>query len=101
MKVIRIILLILNILAALGLIATTLAGVIAPSKNILPSVLAYGYLPMLGINILFVILWLFMGKWQFLLSVAAIVARYSFIGLFFQIGGTSTIPPRSTPRWSR
>lgn len=93
MKVIRIILLILNILAALGLIATTLAGVIAPSKNILPSVLAYGYLPMLGINILFVILWLFMGKWQFLLSVAAIAARYSFIGLFFQIGGTSTIPP--------
>ena len=53
MKIIRIILLILNILAALGLIATTLAGVISPSKNIMPSVLAYGFLPMLGINLLF------------------------------------------------
>ncbi|MBR1549404.1 MAG: endonuclease/exonuclease/phosphatase family protein [Bacteroidales bacterium] len=93
MKVIRTILLILNVLAVLGLIVTTLAGVIAPSKNILPSVFAYAYLPMLGVNILFVLLWLFMGKWHFLLSVAAIAARYTFIGLFFQIGGTSTIPP--------
>lgn len=93
MKVIRIILLILNVLAALGLIATTLAGVVAPSENILPSVLAYGYLPMLGLNILFILLWLLMGKWPFLISTAAIAARYTFIGLFFQIGGTSTIPP--------
>lgn len=93
MKIIRIILLILNILAALGLIATTLAGVISPSKNIMPSVLAYGFLPMLGINLLFVFIWLLMGKWQFLISTAAIAVRFSFVGLFFQIGGSSTIPP--------
>ena len=93
MKIIRAILLLLNILAALGLIATTLAGVVAPSSNILPSVLAYGYLPMLGVNIIFLLLWLFMGKWQFLISTAAIAARFSFVGLFFQIGGTSTVPP--------
>ncbi len=93
MKIIRAILLVLNILAALGLIATTLAGVVAPSSNILPSVLAYGYLPMLGVNIIFLLLWLFMGKWQFLISTAAIAARFSFVGLFFQIGGTSTVPP--------
>jgi hypothetical protein len=92
MKIIRVILLVLNILAALGLVATTLAGAVAPSKNILPSVLAYGYLPMLGVNILFLLLWLFMGKWQFLVSTVAIVARFSFVGLFFQIGGTSTVP---------
>ena len=92
MKIIRVILLVLYILAALGLVATTLAGVVAPSKNILPSVLAYGYLPMLGVNILFLLLWLFMGKWQFLVSTVAIVARFSFVGLFFQIGGTSTVP---------
>ena len=93
MKVIRVILLVLNILAALGLIATTLAGGVSPSSNILPSVLAYGYLPMLGVNLLFLLLWLFRGKWLFLISTIAIVARFSFIGLFFQIGGTSTIPP--------
>lgn len=93
MKTIRITLLILNIFAALGLIATTLAGIVSPSETMLPSVLAYGYLPMLGVNILFLFLWLLMGKWQFLISTAAIVARFSFIGLFFQIGGSSTIPP--------
>lgn len=93
MKIIRVILLVLNILAALGLVSTTMAGIVAPSSNIMPSVLAYGYLPMLGLNILFLLLWLFMGKWQFLISAVAIVARFSFIGLFFQIGGTSTIPP--------
>lgn len=94
MKIVRVILLILNILAALGLLATTLAGLIEPSRSILPSVLAYGYLPMLGVNILFVLLWLLMGKWQFLISTAAVVARWSFVGLFFQIGGTSTVPPQ-------
>lgn len=93
MKVIRIILLILNILAALGLVATTLAGAVAPSENILPSVLAYGFLPMLGLNVVFLLLWLFMGKWQFLISAAVIAARFSFIGLFFQIGGTPGLTP--------
>ena len=50
MKTIRIILLILNIFTALGLIATTLAGIVSPSETMLPSVLAYGYLPMLGVD---------------------------------------------------
>lgn len=93
MKVIRVILLVLNILAALGLIATTLAGVVSPSRSLLPSVLAYGYLPMLGVNILFLLMWLFMGKWHFLISTVAIVARFSFVGFFFQLSGNSTVPP--------
>ena len=92
MKIIRTILLILNVLAALGLVATTLAGVVAPSSNILPSVLAYGYLPMLALNVLFVLMWLFWGKWHFLVSTAAIAARYTFIGLYVQVGGTATVP---------
>ncbi|MGX8713613.1 MAG: endonuclease/exonuclease/phosphatase family protein [bacterium] len=93
MKVIRIILLILNIFAALGLVATTLAGTIAPSSSIWPSVLAYGFLPLLTLNIAFVLLWLFMGKWQLLISVAAIALRFTFVGAYFQVGGNSDIPP--------
>lgn len=92
MKIIRIILLILNIIAAIGLVATTLAGAVAPSSSIIPSVLAYGFLPMLGVNILFIFLWLLMGKWHFFVSVAAIAARFSFVGLFFQIGGNADVP---------
>ena len=93
MKVFRIILLVFNILAALGLVATTLAGLIAPSDNILPSVAVYGFLPMLALNILLVIVWLCMGRWEALISVGIILLRISYVGYFFQIGGTSEVPP--------
>ena len=95
MKVFRIILLIINIIAALGLIATTAAGVVAPSRNILPSILAYGFLPMLALNVLFAIVWLVMLRWETLISIAAIVLRFSFVGLFLQLGGTSKVPDAS------
>lgn len=92
MKAIKVILLILNILAALGLVATTLAGTVAPSTNIYPSVFAYGFLPMLLVNVLFILLWLFLGKWKILISAAAIAVRFSFVGAFIQVGGNSDIP---------
>ena len=75
MKVFRIILLVFNILAALGLVATTLAELIAPSSNILPSVLTYGFLPMLVLNLVLLIVWLCMGRWEFLISAGTIDQR--------------------------
>ena len=95
MKLFRIILLVFNILAALGLVATTLAGLIAPSSSILPSVLAYGFLPMLVLNLVLVIVWLCMGRWEFLISAGTILLRIAYVGFFFQIGGTSEVPPAS------
>lgn len=94
MKILRTILLVINILLAIGLLLTTLAPVVAPSRSILPSLLAFGYLPMLVANVVMVVMWLVMGKWQFLISVAAIALRWSFVGLFMQVGGTSKIPDR-------
>ena len=93
MKIIRAILFIINLIAAIGLILTTLAGAISPSKTILPSLLAYGYLPMLAINIGMSLLWLLFGRWEMLLSVAAIVLRWSLLPLFIQAGGNSKVPP--------
>lgn len=90
MKVVRIILLIINIIAALAWVATTLAGTFAPSTSIWPSLLAYIAIPALAVNLLFVLLWLLMRRWYCLLSVAAIAVRYTFLGLFFQIGGASS-----------
>lgn len=92
MKIFRIILLVFNIFAALGLVATTLAGAIAPSTNILPSVLAYGFLPMLVLNLVLMVVWLCMGRWEFLVSAGTILLRISYIGYFFQVGGTSEVP---------
>lgn len=93
MKKFRIILLVFNILAAIALLSTTLAGAIAPSSSILPSVLAYGFLPMLLLNIVLLIVWLVMGRWEFLISAGTILVRFSYLGLFFQIGGTTEVPP--------
>lgn len=94
MKVIRTILFVINIILAIGLLLTTLAPVVAPSRSILPSLLAFGYLPMLAANILMAVMWLVMGKWHFLLSAATIALRWGFVGLFLQVGGASTIPDR-------
>ena len=95
MKIIRTILLIINILLAIGLLLTTIAPYVAPSRSVLPSMMAFGFRPMLAANVLMVILWLIMGKWQFLISVATIALRWGFVGLFLQVGGTSALPDRS------
>ena len=93
MKIIRSILFIINVVLALGLVLTTLSWVVEPSKFIYPSLLAFGYLPMVALNVVMVVLWLLMGRWEALLSVAAIAARWTFLPLFFQFGGTTKVPP--------
>ena len=92
MKIVRTILFIINVVLAIGLILTTLAGGVAPSRSIYPSVLAFCYLPMLAANVVMMVIWVLMGKWHFLLSALAIGVRYSFLPLFFQVGGTSQMP---------
>lgn len=92
MKVIRIILFILNVLFALGLVASTLGGMLPPSRSVLPSLAAYGYLPFLAANVLMIVLWLLMHRWTWLFSAAVIVLRWSMLGFFFQLGGTSKAP---------
>lgn len=92
MKVIRTILFILNVILALGLLLTTLAGVVAPSRTVLPSLAAYGYLPLLAANVLMIVLWLLLKRWSWLLSAAVIALRWATLGFFFQVGGTSKVP---------
>lgn len=94
MKTIRIILVIVNVLVALGLVLTTLAGSVAPSKSMLLSLLSFGYIPMLAANMLAVLLWLVFRRWECIISIAAIAARWAFVGLIVQVGGTSKMPDR-------
>ena len=94
MKVVRSILLIINLILAIGLLLTTLAGSVAPSRSLLPSVAAYGYLPLLAANVLMVLIWALMKRWPFLISVAAIALRWSLVGGYLQVGGTSKVPDR-------
>ena len=93
MKVIRSILLIINVILALGLAATTLGDALAPSQSVVPSALAFGYLPLLAANVLMIVLWLLMHRWTWLLSAAVIVLRWGTLVTFLQLTGTSKVPP--------
>ncbi len=93
MKIIRSILLILNLILALGLLFTTLAGTVAPSRSVLPNLATYGYLPLLAANLLMIILWLLMKRWTWLISAAVIALRWSMVGLFFQVSGLTAKAP--------
>ena len=88
-SLLRIILLIINLLFALALVVSTLAGVVEPSRMTAVSILSYGYVVFLLANVLFVVLWLCFSRWEFLISVAAVLCRLSFIPLFFQVGGNT------------
>ena len=66
-KIVKLILLILNTVALLLLLASTMAGHIAPSRFIWFSLLSYGYLYLLIVNVLFVVVWLALSSKWFLL----------------------------------
>lgn len=91
-KILQFILLIITLLAAVGLILTTLAGALRPSQNIWLHLFAFGYPFLLAANIILMLVWLSLGQWQFLINVASIALRWGFVGLYFQIGGTSAVP---------
>ena len=59
-KIINTILLILNAVALLLMLGSTMAGVVPPSKFIGFSLLSYGYLYLVLLNVLFVIVWLWL-----------------------------------------
>lgn len=92
-KILCIILLIINLIAAAALILSTLAGAVEPSRMAVISILSYGYFIFLLANVVFIIIWLFLSRWEFLVSVAAIAVRFSFVPLFFQVGGTLDVEP--------
>lgn len=85
--VLRLILLVINVLVAGAFVASTLAGIIPPSKCIWVSMLSYGYFVLLVANVLLSVVWLLFSRWEFLISIAVIVIRFSFVPLFFQVGG--------------
>lgn len=94
-KIFKIILLIFNVVALLLLLGSTMAGRTAPSHFILFSLLSYGYLYLLIVNVVFIVVWLALSSKWFLLSLVGILLRYSFLPLYFQIGGTESVEPEA------
>lgn len=92
-KFLRIILLAVNIVCIAALFLSTLAGRVPPSRFIAVSMLSYGYVILLLVNVGFILMWLCMSRWEFLISLGAIAIRFSFIPLFFQVGGNIESEP--------
>lgn len=90
-SIVKLILAIVNIALAVLLLGSTLAGWFLPSKMIVFSLLSYTYLYLLIANVVMLIVWLLAKSKWFLLPLAAIVVRFSFLPLFFQVGGTETL----------
>lgn len=79
----------LNIVAALLLLVSTLAGTVAPSRIMWPSLLSYAYFPLLLVNVLFILLWLLASSKWFLLSALMILVRAGFVPLYMQLSANS------------
>ncbi len=96
-KVIRIFFIVLNALIACTLLMSSIAGLVPPSKAVVISLLSYAFFPLVIINALCVLLWLFFKRWEFLISLTVILLRCGMIPLFIQLGGNEQ-PPRSEQR---
>ncbi|MDY5969837.1 MAG: endonuclease/exonuclease/phosphatase family protein [Bacteroidales bacterium] len=91
MKILKGLFILLNMLAVALLLLSTLAGKIPPSQSEWVSLFSYGYFLLLLLNVTFALLWLLASSKWFLLSTAAIFLRFSFVPLFFQLGGNQEL----------
>lgn len=90
-KIVSILFIILNIVAVALLLLSTISGIVPPSKSAYISLLSYGYFYFLLLNLLFILVWLFFRRKEFLISLIAILLRCSFIPLHFQLGGAQDL----------
>lgn len=86
-KFFRFILLVINLFFVALLLLSSMAGSVPPHKFVWISLLSYAFFPLVLANVLFVIIWLCLSRWEFLVSLGAIALRYAFLPLFFQVGG--------------
>ena len=90
-RLLKTILLIINVIVIALFLASTMSGHIAPSQFVGFALLSYGYLYFLIANIIFIIIWLLIGSKWFILPAAAIIVRWAFLPLYFQIGGSDQL----------
>jgi endonuclease/exonuclease/phosphatase family metal-dependent hydrolase len=89
-KVLIKILIILNILAVLALLASYISVYIPPNRAWIPAFIGLAYPFFLGINVLFIIIWLILRIRYALLSFMAIAVGFGFFNRFIQWRGKSS-----------
>ncbi|MBO4740382.1 MAG: endonuclease/exonuclease/phosphatase family protein [Bacteroidales bacterium] len=87
-KILKVLFITLNLLFAIALLISSVAGIIKPSASIAVSLFSYGYLLLLVANVIFVVFWLCLKSRWCLLSLAVILLRFNIIHRYIQFGGT-------------
>lgn len=86
-KLIKFVVLTLNLTAVLALLMAYLSGYVSPEKWWIPSFFGLGYLVVLAINLVFVVFWLLVSPRYMFLSLATIVAGWGILSRFIQLQG--------------
>lgn len=89
-KLIKFVVLTLNLIAVLALLMAYLSGYVSPEKWWIPSFFGLGYLVVLGINLVFVVFWLLVSPRYMFLSLATIVAGWGILSRFIQLQGKTS-----------
>lgn len=96
LRLLRIILFVLNLIAAIGLAGAILATFIPPSIFPFFSVLALIYPILVLTNLAFIVLWIFLRSWRAVLSLVILLLGYSNIQNNFQFNFNNTLISDST-----
>lgn len=97
-KALRFILLLVNIGVAVLFLASTMAACVSPDRFVWLSLCSYALLPLLLVNVLFVVFWLLLADKAFLISALCIVLRCTFVPLYFQFEGAADASSNPTLR---
>jgi endonuclease/exonuclease/phosphatase family metal-dependent hydrolase len=86
-KLVKFIIISLNLLAALALITVYLSGFISPEKWWLPSFFGLAYPVILGVNLFFIVFWLIVSPRYLFISLIFIMAGWGFVVRYVQLQG--------------
>ncbi|MDD2381544.1 MAG: endonuclease/exonuclease/phosphatase family protein [Mariniphaga sp.] len=89
-RLVKFVLLLINLVALLALLTTYLSGHISPEECWIPSFFGLAYPVILGINVFFVIFWLIIRPYYMLLSLVCILAGWGYITRFVQLSEKQT-----------
>jgi endonuclease/exonuclease/phosphatase family metal-dependent hydrolase len=89
-KLVKYIVLGINLLAALALCGAYLSGFISPEKNWIPAFLGLAYPVILSVNLGFMIFWLIFSPKYVLLSLVTIIAGWGYLTRFVQLREKTT-----------
>ena len=89
-KLVKFIVLSLNLLAVLALLTAYFSGYFSPEKWWIPSFFGLAYPVILGLNFFFVVFWLIFSPRYVLVSLVVIVAGWGVFGRYVQFQGKTT-----------